>query len=253
MIKQSIIISYKQNDSDRKLNLQRILGYLSILLNDETEIVLVEQDNFSKIDFLNSIPNNKHINHIFLENKGIFNKGWGYNAGVKNSKGNYLIFNDIDVFLKLSQYSSSLKLLEKYDVINPYNKIYFLDKNNSEKFINENHNFNNIDLASQYYLPGVISGGIFMMTKEKFLMLKGLDEECYGYGHEDDIFDTKIRKLQLSIMVINEIAVHLFHNVFKDDIYYSRKSINEKLLTQYIIMRPDEILSKINNFNSFGI
>jgi predicted glycosyltransferase involved in capsule biosynthesis len=250
MIKQSIIISYKESDDDRRTNLQRILLYLLKLLDKETEIVLVEQGDVSKIDWLDK---NEQINHIFLKNSGIFNKGWGYNVGVKNSKSNRLIFNDIDVFLPPEIYLKGLELLEKCDVVDPYNKIYFLDKLNSEKFISNGYDFVHVDPSSSYYLPNVISGGIFMMKKEKFLSLKGFDEECYGYGHEDDIFDAKIRILGISAIRMIATAIHIHHIVIKDNEYYSRQMFNESLFNRYIRMSPAKLQERINTTKSFGV
>jgi predicted glycosyltransferase involved in capsule biosynthesis len=249
MIKQSIIISYKESDEDRKTNLQRVLHYLSRLLDKETEIVLVEQGDVSKLDWLDK---NERINHIFLKNTGIFNKGWGYNVGANNSKGNNLIFNDIDVFLPLEAYSKGLDLLRLCDVVDPYNKIYFLDKLNSEKFIANGYDFINVDPASPYYLPNVISGGVFIMKKEKFLMLKGFDEECYGYGHEDDIFDSKIRILGISTIRLITSAIHIYHQVIKDNEYYSRQMFNESLFNRYIRMNPAKLKDRITATKSFG-
>jgi predicted glycosyltransferase involved in capsule biosynthesis len=245
-IKQSIIISYRESDEDRKINLQRVLYFLSKLLDYETEIVLVEQDNTSKIKWINQ---NDQINHIFIYNNKIFNKGLGYNVGVNNAKGDYLIFNDIDVLLKIDSYRSSLKLLNKTDVVNPYDILYKLDKNESEAFISNDYNFNIIETLGQKIIPNVISGGIFMMKKEKFLLLKGFDENCYGWGHEDEIFDVKIKKTELNIINVKDIAIHIHHKVNKlfYNKYYTRRDINKKLFEEYQKMSTEQLKEKIKN------
>jgi predicted glycosyltransferase involved in capsule biosynthesis len=250
MITQSIIISYKENNEDRKNNLKKLLSYLSNLLDEETEIVLVEQDSVRRIDWLNSIKNHERINHVFLKNNGMFNKGWGYNFGVKNSTGNYLSFNDADMFLKLDEYRSSFKLLNEFDIINPYNSLCYLDKENSDKFAENEFNFDAIDMDSSMR-SYVTSGGIFMIRKNAFLMIKGFDEKCYGYGYEDCIFDVKIEKLELLVNHIPNTAIHIYHEVIKDD-YYSRIELNKDLFMKYRSMTPTELKSKIYNLNFFG-
>jgi len=260
MIEQSIIISYKESDEDRRRNLKRILSYLSELLdylskllNNETEIILVEQGDVSKINWLDEFEKKKQINHIFLKNKGIFNKGWGYNVGANEARGQYLIFNDIDVFLPFDKYYGSLTQMPFFDVINPYNKIFFLNSQNTEKFISNKYDFNNIDPLSPHYLPGVISGGIFLMKKKSFLMIKGFDEECYGYGHEDDIFDMKIKKLGSRIQYRDGTAAHIFHQVDKtDNDYYSRINFNADLFKQYQLITSEQLRTKIRNLDYFG-
>lgn len=247
-IKQSIIISYRQSNEERKNNLQRLLFFLSEILNNETEIVLVEQDYYcSKIDWLDQ---NKQINHIFVYNNKIFNKGLGYNIGVEHARGDYLIFNDIDVFLKIDSYLSSLKLLEHADVVDPYDTLYYLNKDETEAFISNNYNFNVIKSLGEKVTSLVISGGIFMIKKEKFLLLKGFDENCYGYGHEDDIFDVKIKKMKLNVINVKDVAIHIYHETKSNDLYhkyYTRKDINNKLFQEYQMMSIEQLKQKINN------
>jgi hypothetical protein len=251
-LKYSIIISYRESGEDRKTNLKRLLNYLSWLLNPETEIVLVEQDSESRIDWLSEIKKHEHIRHIFVKNEGIFNKGWGYNIGAKEAQGSFLIFNDSDMFLKLESYRISLGFLGQYDVVNPYKNIYYLDEENTNKYINGNYNFNVINLNKP--TPAyVITGGIFLIRKNRFLEIKGFDEECYGYGHEDDILDTKIKKLGLSVHTTNDIAIHIYHQgITNNDNYYSFQSVNKILFNQYVDMSEDSLRKKIDSLESFG-
>ena len=251
-MKCSIIISYKESGEDRKNNLKRLLNYLSWLLTPDFEIVLVEQDTESKIDWLNEIKKHEYINHVFVKNDGIFNKGWGYNIGVKESKGDYLIFNDSDMFIKLDSYNFALNLLNQFDVVNPYKAIYYLDTENTEKFINMNYNFGIININKPLSVF-VITGGIFLMKKNKYLEIKGFDEDCYGYGHEDDILDVKIKKMGLSIQTINDSAIHIYHQgITKNDDYYSFQNVNKMLFNQYIEMDKIQLKKKIENIESFG-
>ena len=253
-MRRSIIISYKESGEDRKNNLKKVLHYLSWLLDTETEIVLVEQDSESKIDWLPEIKKYEQINHIFIKNDGIFNKGWGYNVGVKVAKGDFLIFNDSDMYLKLKSYNYALSLLGRFDVVNPYTRICYLDEKNSDIFTSTvyNYNFNiiNNNTFTQVY---VISGGIFMMKKEKYLDLKGFDEDCYGYGHEDDIFDTKIKKLGLTVQTVNDVAIHTFHQgTTRNDDYYAFVNINKMLFNEYVDMTEIQLRDKIQKVKSFG-
>lgn len=251
-MKYSIIISYKESGEDRKNNLKRLLNYLSWLLNADTEIVLVEQDNESKIDWLNEIKNHEYINHLFVKNDDIFNKGWGCNIGAKESKGDFLAFNDSDMFIKLESYRHSLNLLRQFDVVNPYRAIYYLDEDNINKFVNSNYNFN-IVISHNPTQVSVISGGIFMIRKDKYLSLKGFDENCFGYGHEDDILDMKIKKMDLKVQTLNDIAIHINHQgITKNDDYYSFQSVNKILFNEYVDMTPINLLQKIENIESFG-
>jgi glycosyltransferase involved in cell wall biosynthesis len=257
-IKQSIIISYKESSEDRKINLIRLLNYLSLLLNGETEIIIVEQDSYSKIDWLHLIKKNKHINHIFIKNDNTFNKGLGYNVGAMHAKSNNLIFNDADLFLELKLYQEMLTLLDKFDVVSPYKNLCYLDEKNSDIFVSNKYNFNVINGKLPNEPVSVISGGIFIIKKEKYLEIKGFDEDCYGWGYEDVIFDTKIKKLGLLFYECNNIAIHIYHkgvkteNLIKNDKYFSFQKKNFALSKTYEKMNKAQLFEKINNTNSFG-
>jgi len=243
-IENSIIISYHEDTDERRNNLRRLLFYLLELINDKIEIVLVEQGIMGKSNW---IPQSNQINHIFIQNRKIFNKGLGYNTGAKNAKGERLIFNDCDVFLKKESYLSSLEILDNVDVVNPYDVIYFLTKEESEKFINNGYDFNIIKSSDKNITSCVISGGVFMIKKEKFMDIGGFDEDCYGYAHEDDIVDVKIEKLNLNVENIKDTAIHIYHKLNKSiyNKYYIRKNENKELFKMYKEMTIDEIKEKI--------
>lgn len=246
----SFVISYNESNDDRKRNLQTLLNYLQALQRPEIEIIVVDQGK-TKHSWLKDIEDKNLIKYIFIYNDGIFNKGWGYNIGAKESIGENIIFNDVDVLLKLESYIKLINSSPKFDVVNPYNDIHFLTNDESNQFIGSNYDFS-IIRNKKPIVPSVISGGIFMMNKNKFLEIKGFDENCYGYGHEDDIFDVKINKLQLSYTKINDIAIHLYH-ITSNGEYYSFKERNKKIFRKYLSMNKTQIFNMINNTKLFGI
>ena len=93
----SIIISYRESTEERRNNLKYLLDYLSYIQDRNTEILIIEQDDESKIDWLDEIRGKEYIKHIFIKNPGIFNKGWGYNIGSKLAESDILIFSDADL------------------------------------------------------------------------------------------------------------------------------------------------------------
>lgn len=249
----SIIISYRQSSEERRNNLMMVLDYLSYLQDGKTEIIIVEQDDISKMDWLNTVKNREFIKHIFVKNDGIFNKGWGYNIGAKESITDILIFNDCDMFIKPQTINIAIKSLSNYDVVNPYRSVVFLSNESTQLFKKSNYSFS---IANRHkpVLHTIITGGIFFIKKEKFFELKGFDEDCYGYGHEDDILDEKIRKLGLKLHSINDVSIHIYHesSVNNEGIYYKFKELNKQLFAEYKQMSKEEIKNKINNIESWG-
>jgi predicted glycosyltransferase involved in capsule biosynthesis len=251
-MKASIIISFRQSDEDRKINLTGLLKYLSQLIGDEVEIIVVEQDNETRVDW---VP--EGVKHIFIRNSGVFNKGLGYNAGVKFSSGDYLLFTDVDLYVDIELYMGSLAYMEESDVIKHYTYLHYLDMANSRRFMVDY----NIDMAKRRALqsikPGVISGGIFAIKRELFFALKGFDERCMGYGYEDDILDIKMRKTGLKIKFLPADCIHVYHRSMRDggdkgDEYYSFFKQNGALAHQYGKMLPSEIARAISETQSWG-
>lgn len=251
----SIIISYKESTDERKGNILKVISFISRLLSENIEMIIVEQDSESKIDWLDEMDNSKYINHVFLKNDSIFNKGWGNNVGGMYAKGEYLIFNDSDVLVSYQTYLDSINLLNDCDVINPYKHIYWLNELETSEFIPEEVNCK-INLTRVLFTPTVITGGIFLIKKEVFIKIKGFDVNSYGWGYQDYIFDEKIKKLDLNIKSIKSIAIHLNHagnpkpysgNVRNDDIYFKFIERNKKIYESYIKMSKSDVLEKINN------
>jgi predicted glycosyltransferase involved in capsule biosynthesis len=255
----SIIISFKQSDNDRGRNLRMLLPYLNNLALDK-EIIVVEQDSESKMGWLAEMRESKTIRHIFIRNGGIFNKGAGYNVGVRESRGEYLMFSDVDLFMKPAAYLNMLPPLSAGSVVKPYTDLYYLNKTDSNVFLDHGCDMNIMfreGIVAKHIRPTVISGGIFAIGKETFFTLNGFDESCAGYGYEDDILDTKIRRTGLDVKNINDYCIHLYHDSIRDglnkgDEYYSRFEQNKKLFHWYTQVPLDELMKTVKNASSWG-
>jgi len=252
-LNKSIIISYRESSEERRYNLKCVLDYLSHIQDGHTEIIIVEQDDTQKIDWLSEINGNQFIKHIFVENDGIFNKGWGYNIGAKNATSDIFVFHDSDIFIKPQTYGIALNVLKSKDVVNPYKSVVFLDEESSKVFKDHKYSFSSANKFKPV-IHTIITGGIFFIKKSVYFTLKGFDEDCYGYGHEDDILDEKMRKLDLKIETLNDVSIHMYHesSVDNNGLYYSFKEINKQLFAEYVNLSKQEILNKIENIETWG-
>jgi predicted glycosyltransferase involved in capsule biosynthesis len=254
MIKATMIISYKEDNEDRKTNLYNTLEFLSTLRADDMETIIVEQDTKSKLKWLKNVKNIENIKHIFIENQDIFNKGKGYNIGAQEASNDILIFNDADVLINLYSYYYYIRLIENFDVIDPYKRIYLLNEEHTKTFVDDNFNFDTIK-KDVFIDSGVISGGIFLMKKPKYILVDGFDERYYGHGYEDCAFDIKIKDMK--IYKSQDFAIHMYHNVDDDDFYYKRMSFNQKLyndlLEKTFKISTAELIRKKYASGSFGM
>lgn len=221
----SIIISYEQ--SKNKTQIINILNYLYWLLTPEWEILLVEQGEMKDNNWLKDIKKKDQINYIFVKKNKEFNKQYGYDIGVRNAKGSILIFHDINIYIKLSSYLSDLKFLNRFDIINPYRRICYLDSINTNIFFNNNYNFgivrnNKIDSVE------VMCEGIFMIKKDTYSKIR--------IDNGESISD-QVNKLGLTFMLVTDIAVYINDVVSNVDDVIEVYPIEKKIENTFVLTR----------------
>ncbi len=238
----SIIISYKQNND--RTDIIKLLNYLSWLLTNEREIILVEQGTTKEANWLKEVNKYNQINYIFIKNEGEFDKKLGYDIGAKNAKSDILIFNDIDRYLKLGSYRYALQLLNRFDIINPYNSICYLNKNSTDDFYKINYNFNILrDNKIEVIQP--FCDEIFIIKKSIFFKIKDYDK--------NDLND-KLIELNIPFISINDICITT-NNIDKVKIIEEVKEIKQPISilitaykSEYFI---EECLDSIENQTHF--
>jgi len=241
----SCIISYKQSDEYRKKNLVNIIKHISKFKLNKFEIIVVEQDSEEKLD----VSNFKNVKKIFIQNNETFNKGLGYNTGVDKCTGEYLFFCDCDIILPELFFINAMEKLKTCDVVDPYYNIFFYDENSTNLLIDSNYiNFNKLDKHN--VASNVISGGAFMINKNVFLEVGGFDGDCVGYGHEDDIFDAKLKTFNKNIFKLyDHFCYHIYHPKSNME-YYENQNQNLNLLSKYRTMTKEDLIEKIKLKNN---
>lgn len=241
----SYILPYRQTTEKRKNNLKTILNFLDKNSKNNFEIILVEQDDTTKIDF--SLP--KNCKHIFAVNKSHFNRSWAFNIGAKISLSETLVFADCDLFFDFNEFLECCKLCKKqYDAIDPKgeNKVLALS---SEGNIEKHETF--------YVRKGVsFAGGICLINKSKFFDIGGWDEDFVGWGAEDDVMSYKIKKTLSNFVSLGLKIFHLYHeNAFftKNINAYNN---NVKILKKVRLMDKQQIIEyyrdrEIGNVNKY--
>jgi glycosyltransferase involved in cell wall biosynthesis len=156
-MKYSIIIPYR----NRENHLAKILPRLhDIFQKNDYEIIIVEQDDDDK-----------------------FQKNSLYNIAAKRANGELLIFHDVDYY-PASDVSYDT---DEYTPLYPVGKVKFLDVNDVERKYE--------DIPAGYrnfhFNVGDHSGGVFVLHKNLFEKVNGLNPYYRGWGKEDD--DTRER------------------------------------------------------------
>ncbi|MFA5586112.1 MAG: glycosyltransferase [Saccharofermentanales bacterium] len=225
----SIIISYRWFNKELENNLINLLNYLSWLTNKDTDIILVEMDKLSTINWLDKIKKNQFIKHVFIEDKLTFNKFKGYNIGANHSSSNILIFNDINSYIKLNSYNFGISEINRFlnfsnTLVVPYSHIYSSNKYLTDKFISSNFNFNlYINDEFKLFNENNFLNDIFIIKKNLFLNIGGFDSNYHNNKHEEFIFNKKLKKYRIKIKNVKDSIVKLTNykthlpNIIDDD------------------------------------
>jgi predicted glycosyltransferase involved in capsule biosynthesis len=163
-IKYSIIISYRNREEHLSVLLPRLK---EIFTNKSYEIIIAEQDNNEK-----------------------FQKNSLYNIATEKSTGDIFIFHDVDYYPSddVSYYTTS-------DVpLYPVRNLIFLNQEGTQR------DFDDIPEGYRNFHQNVgdHSGGVFVLHRELFYKMNGLNPYYKGWGKEDDDTRDRLRLLGYS-------------------------------------------------------
>ena len=160
-IKYSIIISYRNREEHLSILLPRLK---EIFINTSYEIIIAEQDNDEK-----------------------FQKNSLYNIATQKATGDLFIFHDVDYYPgnNVSYYTTS-------DIpLYPVRNLIFLNQEGTQR------DFNDIPEGYRNFHQNVgdHSGGVFVLHRELFYKMNGLNPYYKGWGKEDDDTRNRLRLL----------------------------------------------------------
>ena len=186
----------------------------------------------------------KGFKYIFTKSDLPFNKSWAFNVGTKQSTTNAIVFGDSDLLMDPQDFINSVKLLEQYEVVNPYSRVIDL---------NPDENAQPIDLLKKITRPGrgetdiqkvPIAGGIIMFRRDSLFKVGGWSEDYIGWGGEDDYQSFKIKQLLTHIEVPNR-CYHLYHEKVKPDMMFYQRNL--QLLNKLVTYTPQDTMKYIQN------
>lgn len=160
-----------ENDSNQRLyNLKLVLSYYRMRF--PTNKFILSETGKSITDINSDVSN---ISHIFEKTPAPHSQSRTINNGLQFSKESVVCIVDCDVVLvdyKNIETAHSLIKNKEFDYIIPYKKWYDLPKF-SERIPN-------------FKVDDYPIGGIFLINRNKFLEIGGMDEKYKGWGAEDD-------------------------------------------------------------------
>jgi len=224
------IISYRHSN-ERLNNLKRTLEWINRFTG--AEIIVVEQDSHSKIADLHLA-----CKHVFVKSKMPFNKAWGFNIGMKMANSGIIVFGDSDLIMDSEKFVSAVKMIEKYEMVNPYNSVIDLTPQESSQ---------SLETISKISRPGrgetdiqkvPMCGGICIFRRDAIARIGGWHEDFIGWGGEDDFQSIKVKQF-LTWHEQEAKCYHLHHDRPAPDMKWYQRNLH--LLKKLSEMERDDL------------
>lgn len=184
-----IIIPYRKDSEERKLNLLKVIDYYKKHFKD-TNFIISEQGTESTIEI-------DGFDYTFRKKDLPHNQSQCINDGVKLSKKKYVCVIDCDIIL-LDYYNiyTSLKqmFMDEIDYCLPYTECFDLP-----------------DFKIREPWGKKCVGGIFIINREKFIGAGMNDEGFVGWGREDDERHHRLINKGFRFKRMTGYIMHLFH------------------------------------------
>ena len=228
------IIGYRHKP-DRLNNLRRVLDWINGFMG--AEVILIEQDKHSKISHLNL-----KCKHIFLKSTKPYNKSWAFNVATKMAKSNVIVFADSYLVMNPYDFIESLKMLEKYEMVNPYRSVVDLNQQESGLNLEQMISIDRPGRGETDHQKVPLCGGICIFRKEAINKIGGWNENFIGWGAEDDFVSLKVKNY-LNWTEMPNRCYHLFHNREVPNMNEYQRNLN--LLNQYNNLSKDDLWKTI--------
>jgi predicted glycosyltransferase involved in capsule biosynthesis len=243
----TFIIGYRHK-LDRYFNLRRTLEWINGF--SKVQVILVEQDNHSKIKHLN-LP----CQHIFVKSKMPYNRSWAFNVGIKYATSEVIVFGDSDLIMNPDDFINGLKALDNYDMVSPYHSVLDLNQQESNLQIDQMVKIERPGRGETDHQKINISGGITMWRANAIKKIGGWSEDFIGWGGEDDFQTIKVQNF-LTWTELKARCFHLYHERVQPDqaLYQRTLQILEKahkMPTQDLLKSINNSMPKIGNVSKY--
>jgi glycosyltransferase involved in cell wall biosynthesis len=229
------IIGYRHKP-DRLNNLRRVIDWINGFQG--VDLIIIEQDKHSKISHLNL-----RCRHIFLKSEKPYNKSWAFNVATKMAKSNIIVFADSDLIMNPNEFIEGLKMLEQYEMVNPYKSVVDLNGQETGLPLEAIIKIDRPGRGETDHQKVPICGGICMFRKEAIDKIAGWNEQFIGWGAEDDFVSLKVQHF-LNWKQMDYRCFHLFHNREQPNMQEYQRNLS--LLDQYNKLPREEFMKNLH-------
>ncbi len=232
----TFIIGYRHR-LDRLMNLRRTLDWINGFSG--AQVILVEQDKYSKIKSLNL-----KCQHVFVRTNMPYNRSWAFNVGLKYAKTDIICCGDSDLIMDPQDFINGLQATQQYEMVSPYNSVLDLTPQESNMPIEQMIKIQRPGRGENDNQKINISGGIAIFKKEALIKIGGWSENFIGWGGEDDFQTIKVKNF-CSWSELKAKVFHLYHEREQPDPRFYNRTL--QFLQKANTMTKEELAKLINN------
>ncbi|MEM6269464.1 MAG: glycosyltransferase [Bacteroidota bacterium] len=232
-------IPFRASCATRRANLDYTLKWISRFPN--FELLLIEQDEYSRIDLATLPPG---CRHLFIYNPGLFNKSWALNVAFRHSSGRVFAVGDADMLMHDHELMAALILCrDEYEVVNPFAQ--FLDIGPEETFRIQ-HGMTTLRTMFEKPTPRAganFASGMILFQRRAYEKMGGWDERFFGWGIEDNVVaEVKVPVLIDRAIQLPYTGYHLWHErTFVDTSLQPHYERSYEIYRRYFYLGTDEI------------
>ncbi len=230
------VIGYRHR-MDRIINLRKVLEWLASFNN--VDVIIVEQDKYSKISHLNL-----RATHVFIKSDKPYNRSWAFNVALKRNKNPVIIFGDCDIVMDPQELVNSINELNNFDVVSPYSSVLDLTPEETNYPFNMLPQIQRAGRGENDNQKINLCGGIVIFKAESIVKIGGWCQMFEGWGCEDDFQTVKVKKLGLTYKEMPYRCYHFWHNREQADMTGYQKSF--QLLQQLSSLDKDKLQMHVN-------
>jgi len=170
---------------------------------------------------------------ILADNDGDFNRSAARNSGVRQSESEIAVVIDADNYIPYKQIYDAIRAAGRKDIlVKPFYRFGYLTEESTELFYNLQDLSGAIDFEPTFIQQpeANFTGGAYVMKKELWLKLGGMDEGFVGWGAEDDAFHLLCKNSKIPVRYVDGYDHHLYHPAHRVTSAFNYN----KLITEYV-------------------
>lgn len=152
----------------------------------------------------------QQYNVIVGDNDGEFNRSAARNNGVEQSTSDVVVVIDADNYIPFDQIEYSIRMAKRRNnMVKPFQSFGYLTEKSTDYFY-ENGKFEEEPEFIGFSAHG-FNGGAYVLKKELWLKVGGMDENFIGWGAEDDAFHILCKAKLGKTSYVHGYDYHLYH------------------------------------------